>query len=972
MWTTLKEDVVLRGFLAYSALLLVPFLVPLLGVAKPAWLTAYSDTLFEVLLLPAVVVALQTGVGRIASSRERLFWHRVTASIVLWWLVQCLYLLPASLQGVALDLAADTVFFCFYVSFFLAAETYAHAREREPADPIRRVQTAGVFILLSGLAIYLVVIPVMLDRAAYHTWVPSIYMYMVFDAILAARFARLAEISADRRWRWIYVVLSVSLGFSMGLQFLLLLYFEDVFVWSSGSPLEILWWIPPLGFVAAARLRRHRFDEEEDSSGRREQARQTAKLSSPMVATALVLPIFHFAAYTFHLLEEELRGPRQGVVLATLAVMSVLAMREHAFRRRHSEVLEEQRRKAERATQKRTTFLNSLIDNSPLAIVVLDAEATVSISNPAFERLFQISPAEILGRELDELILADDVREEGRELTARILSGESLHVTTRRYRQDRTAVEVEFYGVPLMVEDELIGIYAIYQDITERMVAERAQRESEERFRRLADATFEGIVIVEGGRVLDANEQYARMLGATPAELEGRLLTDFVAPEDHELVEERLREGYERPYEHRARRLDGSIFHVEVLGRSMPHEGRTVRVTAVRDVTEHKRLEEEARQAQKMEAVGRLAGGIAHDFNNLLTVILGHCSILSNRFKATSPSRSHVEEIRRAAGQATMMTQRLLAFGRKQPRQAEVIDLSKVIHGMEKMLRRLVRADIDLTFNLSPRLGRVRADAGQIEQVVLNLVINAADAMPDGGTVTLGTSSTDLDDTGPHWSLDGSTGAQVQLEVSDTGTGMDAETRARAFEPFFTTKEKGKGTGLGLSTVYGIVRQNGGSILVDSAPGHGTSFRIFLPQVLDLPKTPEAESEPAETADLQGSESILVVEDEAAVRRLAIDFLEIHGYKVLEAEDGDQGLRMVQESNETIDMILTDVVMPGMNGPEMAERIAELRPGIKILFMTGYDDGILEQSRAGDARMVQKPFSIDDLLGQVREVLDAA
>ncbi len=499
-------------------------------------------------------------------------------------------------------------------------------------------------------------------------------------------------------------------------------------------------------------------------------------------------------------------------------------------------------------------FLDSLVEETPLAIVVLDEAGRVTFCNRAFEALFLYSRSEILGRDLDGLIAPDDAAARGN--TTRALEGETVHETARRLRKDGSAVEVELHAAALHAGSRIAGAFALYQDVTERHRSERALRESEE----------------------------------------------------------------------------------------------------------------EQRQSQKMEAVGRLAGGIAHDFNNLLTVILGHCSMLTRRVPQESPMLGSIGEIRRAAEQAGLMTRRLLAFGHKQPLKPEVLDMGRVLKGLERMLRRLIRADIDLVINLCSDAGRVRADPGQLEQVVLNLVINAGDAMPGGGTLTLETSNVDGEDAEAAEVRGDSRPPWVKLTVRDTGIGMDSETLSRLFEPFFTTKKKGKGTGLGLSTVYGIVKQSGGSISVDSQPGRGTRFRVFLPQVEPQPEA-VFDSEGRELP--RGSETVLVVEDEISVRRLTVDVLEIHGYQVLEAENGLQGLEIVSRAREEIDLIVTDVVMPGMSGPDMIDRVALINPRIKVIFMTGYDDGILAREDAAiDRQRVQKPYSMPDLLNTVRDVLD--
>jgi len=412
---------------------------------------------------------------------------------------------------------------------------------------------------------------------------------------------------------------------------------------------------------------------------------------------------------------------------------------------------------------------------------------------------------------------------------------------------------------------------------------------------------------------------------------------------------------------------DGSRRFVEVHSRKIPHRGLTVGVTAVRDVTEHKRFEEGIRQTQKMEAIGRLAGGIAHDFNNLLTVISGYSHLLARQLEEDS-LRGHIEEIHQAADRATLLTQQLLAFGRQQALRTEILDLNKVVAGMEKMMRRLIREDIGFELRLAPLLGKIKADRGQIEQVILNLVINAGDAMPEGGTLTIETANVDLEETAAHRVPNGSPGSYVLLTVSDTGTGMDASTLSQVFEPFFTTKEKGKGTGLGLATVYGIVKQSGGAIDVDSSPDRGTIFRVYLPQVGGTGELGEKKSAARKLP--RGSETVLVVEDESGVRRLAVKFLKLHGYQVIDAENGAEALEILGVYAGKIDLVLTDVVMPGMNGTEMVERILQRRPNVKVIYMSGYAEEIFHRDgSATPTHLLQKPFSAEELICTVREVL---
>ena len=384
-----------------------------------------------------------------------------------------------------------------------------------------------------------------------------------------------------------------------------------------------------------------------------------------------------------------------------------------------------------------------------------------------------------------------------------------------------------------------------------------------------------------------------------------------------------------------------------------------------------RKSEEQLRQWQRVEAIGRLAGGVAHDFNNLLMTILGCSELLLRDFDPQDPRREEVEEIRRAAQRATSLTHQLLAFGRRQVLQPQVLGLNEIVENMNRMLRRLIGEDIQLLILLSPALWPVKVDPGQMEQVIMNLVVNARDAMPAGGRLTIETANVNLDDAYAQRHISVKPGAYVMLAVTDTGCGMDAQTQSHLFEPFFTTKEKGKGTGLGLSTVYGIIKQSGGNIWAYSEIGKGSSFKVYLPRVEEA-RTAYPQK-PIAVSPQEGTETILLVEDEDAVRVMISRILRSKGYKVLEARHGQEAIQICGHHRGPVHLMVTDVVMPQMSGRELADRLTPLRPEMRLLYMSGYPDNAIVQHGVLDpgTAFLQKPFTLDALEGKVRELLDS-
>ena len=533
------------------------------------------------------------------------------------------------------------------------------------------------------------------------------------------------------------------------------------------------------------------------------------------------------------------------------------------------------------------------------------------------------------------------------------------------------------------VGNQIAGAIANAQLFAERERAEEALQKSEERFKELYDNAPLGYHEFDAeGRIIRVNRTELEILGYTAEEMLGRYIWDFIVEEiSREAVKAKLAGKLSpgRAFERTYRRKDGTTFPVLIEDRLLEDDkGRIIGIrSTIQDITERKRAEEQMnnlqdqlRQSQKIEAIGRLAGGIAHDFNNLLTVIKGYSELSLIKLKEGDPLKENIEEIHRASQRATDLTQQLLAFSRRQILEFKVLDLNIILQDLDKMLHRLIGEDIELVYLLSDHLGKITTDPGQIEQMILNLAVNARDAMPSGGKLTIETANVELDETYAHSHIGMKPGRYVMLSLSDTGCGMSPEAKEHLFEPFFTTKEKGKGTGLGLSTVYGIVKQSEGDIRAYSEPGQGTTFKIYLPRVEEetstLPHEDDKDSLP------QGSETVLLVEDELSVRGLALQVLRENGYNLLEAANGNEALRMAQEYAGEIHLLLTDVVMPQMGGKELADQLKSLRPDIKVLFISGYTDnaivhhGVLEPN----IDFLQKPFSPVALAQKVRKVLD--
>ena len=609
------------------------------------------------------------------------------------------------------------------------------------------------------------------------------------------------------------------------------------------------------------------------------------------------------------------------------------------------------------------------------AIFILDADQRIVRTNQAAEDLFQRPADAMSGRHCWEIVhgTTEPIPE------CPLLRGrQSLQRETRELRMGEFWFEVTVDPI-LDAENRLTGVVHIMSDITERKQAEEKIRQSEESYRNIFQNAQVGLfrTRISDGKILESNDQLARMFGYNNREefiAEYATWKNYVDPGTRERMLEQIHQnGFIENFEARFYRKDRSIFWARYSARLYPEQGWIEGVA--QDITEHKRVEEERaklqeqlQQAQKLESIGRLAGGVAHDFNNMLSVVLGYGEIILGDLHQEDPLRDKVQEMVNAGQRAKALTSQLLAFSRKQTLQPQVLDLNNQIRNTEKMLRRLLAEDIELSLIMAKDLPRVLFDPGQLDQVIINLAANARDAMPKGGRLLIETSVVHLDEAYAAAHHEINPGKYVMLAFTDTGYGMDQETLSRVFEPFFTTKEKGKGTGLGLSTVYGIVKQSGGHIWVYSEPGNGTTFKVYLPPTEAKPKT---QAEIVISPAPSGGEHILVVEDELSVRNLMKMLFSSLGYTVTIAANGDEALRLVEKMGVKPDLVITDVVMPKMSGKELIDRLRKTYPHLKALFMSGYTDnaivhhGVLDP----DTPFIQKPFNIQEIGKKVREVL---
>jgi two-component system, cell cycle sensor histidine kinase and response regulator CckA len=641
-----------------------------------------------------------------------------------------------------------------------------------------------------------------------------------------------------------------------------------------------------------------------------------------------------------------------------------------------------ERKRIEEALERSEAFQRAMIACSPVALYSIDPQGNVLTWNTSAERIFGWKADEVVGRPLP--IVPDDKQAEFNQLRRGLMAGQTFsNLELVRRKKDGSLMACSLSSAPIMDDGgAVIGIMGAVEDITERMRGEAALRASEKRFRLLVESAPDGIFVQTDGHFSYLNPAALRLFGAAaPDELTGRPVVERLHPDFHEAVRERMRQLNAKKLmaprlEEVFLRLDGSPVHVEVSAVPIQYAGRDGALVFARDITgiiqariQQSHLEEQLHQAQKLESVGRLAGGVAHDFNNLLSIILGFSEMALEDLASDHPHHEPLKAIHAAALRARDLTRQLLAFSRKQLLAIKVVDLNRVVTGFERLLGRLLGEDIVLKLALAPQPLAVKADTAQLEQVLMNLAVNARDAMAEGGTLTIETAALSLENTYPENKSGLPPGDYAMIGVSDTGCGMHKDILGRIFEPFFTTKDKDKGTGLGLATSYGIVKQHEGGIWVYSEPGQGTTFKVYLPLCSE---SAAVGSQPVQRHDsAAGDATVLVVEDDEAVRRLAGDILRRGGYRVIESDSAEDAVRRAADHGGALHLVLADVVMPGMKGPEVYARICAHHPEARVLYMSGYTENVIAQRGVlqEGVEFIQKPFSVRGLLEKIGQVL---
>jgi two-component system, cell cycle sensor histidine kinase and response regulator CckA len=939
-----------RRYLLFTAIALLAAHAAVLKWLGDAWPGPILSDLVQLCIGILVLVACLQAARR-SQVFGRLFWKLAAIALALWCIGQAL----GAYYGSYLNLPTKNLWFVdiFYVAWpaplvmclFLDTED-----EPEGADwrlLLDFAQVAIVFVL-----IYFYFSTLSQQGTAWSTYRLSV----ATDGLVTAAFLGRALSLRNDPARKLYL----GIGLFRAVAFLTDMYFVlGLPEQANGAWFDLIWstpWLIPL--LTAVYWKEAQKTRAPQKSSKR--PRQLLTHMLPLIFPVLVVAMAASLA------------PIQ-LKIAALAVLLSLATSYARLLLAHGEL-----RRSSEALRDHHELLNAIIEGTTAATYVKDLQGRYLLINLAGAAQLGKSPREILGKDDTAFFSpesAQNIMERDLQtIESGVVETYEEEVTTGGVTRTYLATK----GPLRDAQGRVSGLVGSSLDITDRYRAIEALAESEERFRTIFDGSPIGMAVISrDGAIVASNTACREMLELREEDLGNVTIFDELTHPDDRAADaakfQQLIRG-EIEYDRREKRYilpDGrKVFADLHLYLIRDRKGATRYIIGISvDITDRKSLEGQLRQAQRMETIGRLAGGVAHDFNNLLMVIKGYCDLLLEREK-TGEGLQQLEHISKAADQAASLTRQLLAFSRKQVMQPKIFNLNTLVWNAEKMLRRLISEDVEMITATAKNLGVIKADPGQMEQVILNLVINARDAMPSGGKLTLETANVEFDANYAHSHLGAQPGHYVMLSVTDSGVGMDEDTQSHIFEPFFTTKELGKGTGLGLSMVYGIVKQSGGYIWVHSEVGKGSSFRVYLPRVFENEQ--EIASTLPASQSLRGEESILLVEDDPLVRGLAIEILKSRGYSVLVADRPEVALEICRQHSGRIHLLLTDVIMPGMNGNQLAGEIVKMRPEIGVLFMSGYaDTAVMRNGNFGQvSSFLQKPFSPTVLGRKVREMLN--
>ncbi|MBI2678885.1 MAG: PAS domain S-box protein [Candidatus Koribacter versatilis] len=911
---------------------------------KPAGIVISNLLQIAASLLAAVACALRS---RGVDDLPKRFWQLMATAFTLWLAGQATYTIYVVVLGRPLPNLApsDVPFIAFYLA--LAAALFLGPRgPRRHLDWIRTLDFAQVAIVLTTvyLYIFLFVAVSLANRVAFLDIQSPIYDFA--DLVVVGGFLLRAVTARSREVRRLFGTMAVALtAYAFG--DVIYSYGQRGHSGGPGSWFDLAYTLP---FLLAACLAMT-WRPAPAETGTREAGVGRLPFLLPMLAPVLVLVL-------------SVRIVEQNTTLAVLVITASFICYSARLG-----VTQYRQRQALDLLGRSEARYRELVES--IAAYSVDASGKFLFVSPAVERLLGYKPEELIGRSMLEL-LAPEERGAGAQVLTERLAGAIGSTERRILTRDGQARWVWGSARPIFERGSVVGLSGVVMDVTDRVLAQQALRESEEKLSRVFQTSPDAITLstLEDGHYLEVNEAFLRVTGFARDEVIGRSSFEiglWVDPMARATMLDELNHGGRvRNLETFFRMKSGEQRLFLMSADAIELQGRRCLVAFSRDITERRLLEQQFRQAQKMEAVGRLAGGIAHDFNNLLTVISGYMQLLLA--EPGVQGAPEMREVADAADRAAGLTRQLLAFSRRQVLQPRVLDLADVVRGLEKMMQRLLGEDIELQIVLAPSLSAVRADPGQIEQVVMNLAVNARDAMPQGGKLVIETRDVQVSEAFAAHEPGLAPGDYVMLAVSDTGHGMDKETQAHIFEPFFTTKEMGRGTGLGLSTVYGIVKQTGGYILVGSEPGQGATFRIYLPPVAEPVERTRTPVAPVES--LRGNETVMVVEDDGSVRALASRVLRGSGYHVLEAERGVEAEAICRSHDGKIHLLLTDIVLPDGSGADLARRLRAQRPEMRILCMSGHNTRPTRESGPLPGVLLDKPFTPGLLSRRVREVLE--